>query len=60
MTGFDGGRGPRYVVAYSRTRGAVFVKDTWIGETVGTWWGTDALLFASEQAARLNAQGGTP
>jgi len=48
--------GSRYVVAYGKTRGAVFVKDTLTGEMVGTWWGADALLNADEQAARLNAE----
>lgn len=46
----------RYVVAYGKTRGAVFVKDTLTDEIVGTWLGADALLNAYEQAARLNAE----
>ena len=48
----------RFVVAYGKTRGAVFVKDTVTSDVLGVWFGADALLNATEQAALLNAQRG--
>lgn len=47
--------GERYVIAYGKGPW-VMVKDRLTGETLGTWFSSDALLNATEMLARLRSE----